>query len=268
MSPLSPRAEPLVSAVLVKFSPDANQLRAHPTTREPELQDAPWRIDDFSENAIEAAVRLKEAHGGRVVGVTVAACEPPRELLLRALAMGVDEFVVVVDGTLDGRDDRAVANRLVAAIGALGRVDLVLCGDASADECRGTTGPRVAEALGLPCVSAATKLALEGALLVAERTLEQRVDTVEVALPAVVTVGMETNQPRLPTVLQVMGASRKPIATHVHANANTSGNAAIRTVAVRAPPSSRRRVTVQGEGADELAAALVRQLQQIGEVAP
>lgn len=263
--------KPLTIVVLFKFTPDVNQLEAHPSTRAPELARAPLRINDFDENAIEAAVQLKERHGGRVVGLTLAAREPPRDLLLRVLAMGVDRVALVTDPAADAFDGLEVATRLAAAIAPAcaldggGRPDLVLCGDASVDSLSGETGPRVAEELELPALTAATRIELVDGRLVVERTLEREIETVEAELPLVVSVGMEINRPRLPTVLQIMGAGRKPVAPLSTAPARRAAPPP-RTESVRAPASARRRVVVEGDGVEELAARLLRHLNEAGEI--
>lgn len=214
-------------AVCVKFTPDVAQIRTTP-------DDAPLRINPLDENGLEAAVRL----GGRVTVVTVAPQAPPRELVLRALAMGADEALLVLDPAPDAL---AVATALAPHLGGF---DLVLCGEASVDAFNAQVGPRVAEALGCPSVTAALALRPDRGALEVDQALEDVIHTVRVELPAVVTVCMEANVPRMPTVLQIMGAGRKPVR---EVRSDTRGDVEVREVV--APPTSRRRREV---GVEEL----------------
>ncbi|MGD9511347.1 MAG: hypothetical protein AB7I59_09195 [Geminicoccaceae bacterium] len=264
--------------VCTKFVVDPNQLQVQPATGRPELARAPFRINTFDENAIEAALQLCAQAGGRVIGVSLATAPPPRDVMLKALAMGMEAIYLLLDPEHVALDSLRVASVLAAAAGAIAaqegiaRWDLVLCGEASVDDCNGQTGPRLAQALGWPAVTYATRVEARAGRLVAERALEDRVETIEAELPAVVTVGMEANQARMPTVIQIMGAGRKPIREIELAAlegldlATLSRRPALRTREVTAPPSARRAIVVAGDDAAAKAAELLRQLAVDGEV--
>ena len=177
--------EPLDMLVCTKFVPDPNQLQADSDGR-PDLARAPFRISTFDENAIEAALQLRAVHGGRVVGVSLVGDQlPPRDVLLRALAMGLDALYVIKDDLHVAADPLRVAILLAAAAHAVRDAEsirewrLVLCGEASADQYNAQLGPRLAVALGLPAVTYAARLEIEGGKLVADRSLESRSETVE-----------------------------------------------------------------------------------------
>jgi len=258
--------------VCMKITPDTSQLGADPASGAPRLEQAPRRISTFDENALEEAVRLAERRGGRVVAVTLAAASPPRELLLKALAMGADEFRLVLDPTAASADALATAKILSRCLDKLAPFDVVLCGEGSLDEYGRQVGPRIAEEIGLPVLCRAVALDLEGGTLRAERSLEDRIETVECRAPAVVTVGAEINEPRLPTVLQILGASRKPIVEWgledlgFEAGVTAAGMAGVRTLAVSAPRESRQRIDVAGETTGEIARHLARALAEKGLV--
>ena len=270
--------EPLDMLVCTKFVPDPNQLQADSNGR-PDLARAPFRISTFDENAIEAALQLRAVHGGRVVGVSLVSDQaPPRDVLLRALAMGLDALYVIKDDLHVAADPLRVAILLAAAAHAVRDAEsirewrLVLCGEASADQYNAQLGPRLAVALGLSAVTYAGRLEIEGGKLVADRSLESRSETVECDLPALATVGMEINQPRVPTVLQVMGAGRKPIRELV-ASALIGADAdrlaqcpRLNTVDVSAPPTSRKRMVLEGKTAAEVAGQLIARLGADGEL--
>jgi electron transfer flavoprotein beta subunit len=271
-------ATPLSILVCTKFVVDPNQLQAQPTTGRPDLARAPFRINTFDENGIEAALQLRATAGGRVVGVSLATAAPPRDVMLKALAMGMDALHLLLDPESVATDSLRVASVLAAAAPAIaaaegiGGWDLVLCGEASVDDLDGQVGPRLAQALDWPVVTYATRVEVQGGRLVAERALEDRAETVEVDLPAVVTVGMEVNQARMPTVLQIMGAGRKPLREVPLASLEGLDLAALarrptlRTLDVTAPPSARRGIVVTGDDAAAKAAELLRQLTVDGEV--
>lgn len=271
-------AAPLNILVCTKLVVDPNQLQAEPATGRPDLARAPFRINTFDENAIEAALELRARTGGRVVGVGIVTAPPPRDVMLKALAMGVDALHLLQDPEHVASDSLrvasvlAAASRTIAAAEEIGQWDLVLCGEASVDGLNAQTGPRLAEALGWPTVTYATAVDVANGRLVAERGLEDRAETVEVDLPAVVTVGMEINQARMPTVLQIMGAGRKPVRELALAELDgldvqaLARRPALRTLDVTAPPSARRGIAIEGEDAAAKSTELVRRLAADGEV--
>jgi len=266
----------LAIAVCVKFTPDPERLRPDPATGQPDLAHAAYHTNEFDRNALEAALFLKERHGARVVGVTLVEHEPPREVLLRAVAAGLDALYLVSHPAAGAGDGLVTATLLAAALEEIGAVyemrrwDLVLCGDASDDGYDGQVGPRLAQALGIVPVTYATGLELRGTTLVARRLLEECVYVVEADLPALVTVGAETNTPRLPHLMRILEAGHKPIerltwADLAHAELEQA-RPALQSLGASAPVSRRRRTVIQGEDPQMLARSLVRRLLAAGEV--
>ena len=258
--------------VCMKITPDTSRLAAAPGTGEPRLDQAPLRISTFDENALEEAVRIKESHGGRVVVVSLAAEAPPRELLFRALAIGADEIRLVLDETAKAADALATALILSRALRRIDGCELVLCGEGSLDDYSRQVGPRLGEALGMPVLTRVRRVEIANGKFIADRDLEDRTETVESEPPLLLTVGQEINQPRLPTVLQIMGASKKPITEwSLHDLGFDPGTRAealsgIKTIAVSAPQDERRRAVVPGERVEEIARNLARVLFERGLV--
>ena len=264
--------------VCVKFVPDPAQLQVESATGRPDLKRAPFRISTFDENAIEAALQLAAQHGGRAVALSVCAELPPRDVVLKALAMGLAAVYLVRDEKRLAHDPLRIATVLaaaaheVAAREGLERWDLVICGEASADEFNQQVGPRLAAALDLPAITYATTLAMNDGVLRAERGVEDRSETLEVGLPALVTVGTEINTARMPTVLQIMGAGRKPTIEMALSDLakldmeQLKAFPAIEVLDVFSPPSARKQVTIKGESADEMVGELLRRLGADGEV--
>lgn len=254
--------------VCLRYGIDTSELRPDRKTLAPRLDRARLRIGPFSENALEEAVRLRERFGGSVRVLSLVDQEPPRELQLRVLAMGADEAVLLEVPGAEALDALGVATLLAAALKRLAPYDLLLFGDAAADRYESQVGPRVAEELGLPSVTRAVGLQVDGERLVVERALEDGAEVVDTPLPAVVTVVQEINAPRLPAMLQLLSAGSKPTRRlgrdelgGRHVAECTSATAQLD---VTAPPSDRRRQRIEGATLGEVARKLARVLAAEG----
>jgi electron transfer flavoprotein beta subunit len=255
--------------VAVKHGIDVNLTRADPTTGQIDLAHAPRRTSDFDKNAVEEAVRLREQHGGTVTAVTVG---PPtaREAIRDALALGADEgfLLSTPEGTIF--DSRAVASTLAAFFRRTeGTFDLALFGEGSTDHFSGTVGPRVAAELGLPSLSHARRLVLEETRVLVWRDLESAVEEVETQFPAVVTVGQEINNPRIPGFLSTLKASKKtiqelPVSTLGVASAFWERPVTIDQASL--PTTPRKKFRVPGSDPGSMAQELVSLLHQEGVV--
>ncbi len=172
-----------------------------------EMHGAPPVIDPYGEYAVEASLRLKETVGGKV---TIISLGPAmlREVVKKPLAMGADELVLLEDGAFGGLDSWSTAAALAAAIRKKGGYDLILCGREASDTNAGQTGPGIAEALGLPCVTIARKIEVKDGAARVERVTSVGYDVIEVPLPAVVTVSNEIGEPRYPTIKGIMAAKK------------------------------------------------------------
>jgi electron transfer flavoprotein beta subunit len=264
--------------VCMKFVPDPNQLQVDPESGRPDLTRTPFRINTFDENAIEAALQLVAAHGGRVLGVSLCPQTPPKDVMLKALAMGVGAIYLVKDADRIACDAYrvaavlAAAARTVAARENIVAWDLLICGEASVDDYNEQVGPRLATALGMPAITYATSLSLQEAVLRADRAVEDRTETVEADLPVLATVGMEINTARMPTVLQIMGAGRKPITELTLAELDgvdaeqLERAAPVSVLDVFAPPNARKQIVIKGDSPEEIVTELLRRLGADGEV--
>lgn len=253
--------------VCLKQTVDVNQVRPHPETLEPQLGQAPRKISDFDLNALEEALRIKEKHGGRVVAVCVG--HDIQQLLIReALAMGADEAYVVSDPMLERADGLVTAEVLAALIRKVGRWDLILCGEASLDESAYQTGPRLAEIFNIPHITYAVRVELEDSGVKVWKAMEGGIHVVKASLPAVLAVGLEINTPRLPSLLMIRAASKKPIHEVKLSELGLSEEQltpAVETLQVKALKVERRRITLEGEP-EELAQKLAEILVQEGLV--
>jgi electron transfer flavoprotein beta subunit len=254
-------------AVAVKHGVDVNLTRADPTSGRIDLAHAPRKTSDFDKNAVEEAVRLREKLGGTVTAVTVG---PPtsREAIRDALALGADEGVLLALPEGSFGDSAFVASILAAFFRTpTGAFDLALFGEGSTDHFSGTVGARVASALGLPSLSHARQLTVEGELLRVHRDLEDGVEELECGFPAVVIVGQEINTPRLPTFMSTLRASKKEI-RELPADSlgvmSTVGGQAVTVLEATVPSMPRKRIRLSGPDAGTLSQELVQALHREG----
>ena len=168
-------------------------------------------MNGYDANALEEALRLRQRHGGTV---TVVTCGPERarDAVRYALAMGADHGVHVVDPGLDGGDSVATVRLLAAAIRDLGRFDLILSGRQASDTDGGQVHLGVAALLGLPAISPVRAIAsVEGDAVVVHRATETGHQRLRVALPAMLGISSEINEPRSPPVARLLTARKLPV---------------------------------------------------------
>jgi len=257
--------------VCVKQAIDVSQLKVDAATRRLITVDAPKKISDFDKNALEEAIRLKEKLGGEVLTLTVGP-EEAKTTIREALAIGADKAYVASDPSFEDSDTLATSYILAEAVKKLGQFDLILCGEASIDSFSAQVGPRLAERLNIPLVSYVKKLSLEGDVVTVERTLEDCHETVKVKTPALLTVTKELNEPRIPSLMAIMKASKKEVILWKAADLNIPNEkvgekgSAIKVMSVLAPKVERKKMVIKGETAAETAEKLAKALMQEGVV--
>jgi electron transfer flavoprotein beta subunit len=167
-------------------------------------------INPFDENAVEAALRLKDTVGGKITALTLG---PPsaEDVLRHAIAMGVDDGVLLESASADDLDSFATAYCLSMAVRQIGNYDLVLCGREAADTNAGQVGLGIAGFLDIPGVSLVSHLEPLGGNLKVSRVIPDGTEVVEVSLPALVTITNELGNPRYPTVKGAMAARKQEI---------------------------------------------------------
>ena len=163
-------------------------------------------------NAVEAALKLKDATGCKVVVVTMG--PPPAAGMLRELmAMGVDEGVLVTAREFGGSDTYATSQILAAAVETygLGEDDIIFAGRQAIDGDTAQVGPQMAEKLGIPQVTYAGEIRKDGKTLTVKRMLEDGYMTVKVDTPCMITCIKELNRPRYMFIDQILSAYEKPL---------------------------------------------------------
>jgi electron transfer flavoprotein beta subunit len=196
--------------VCVKTNPDLQMIRIR--NREPVLEAIPYKVGDLDKNALEAAVQLRDAHGGKVIALTVAeGNRKVRETMKEALALGADEAYIVADPALETPDQAAVARALAKAVEKIGAYDLLLFGEGSTDGYSGQVPPRTADLLAIPEVGYVRKIEPADGAIRVERSMEDVIEVLEAPLPAALTVVSEINEPRIPSLMNIMKAGKKPV---------------------------------------------------------
>ena len=165
-------------------------------------------ISPFDEQAVEAALRLKDAKGGKVTVISLGA-KLQRDVVKKPLSMGADELILLEDESFTGGDSWTTAYALAMAIKKIGTYDIVFCGRQASDWDAGLVGSGIAEILGLPCVTLAKKIDSADGKVTVERVTSDGVEVVESSLPALITVTNELGEPRYPTIKGIMGARKK-----------------------------------------------------------
>src|SRR5260370_13893079 len=168
-------------------------------------------INELDEYAIEEGLRIAGAHGGEV---TIMSMGPAKaaESIRKALSMGADKAVHVLDDGLAGSDALATSAVLAAALGAVG-FDLVIAGSESTDARTGVLPAMLAERLGVPQLTQASKVDISGTSVTVRRVSDDGFDVVEASLPAVISVVEKINEPRYPSFKGIMAAKKKPVQT-------------------------------------------------------
>lgn len=201
-------AGPLTIAVLIKQVPDMNALRVDRASGSI-VASGQRVISSYDGYAIEAALRLKEAHGGEVIAVTVGPAAA-RDAAARALAMGADRGMHLEVADPNATDSLGMAQLLADALMPL-RCDIILAGQTSDDVETGQVGAQVAEILGLPVISNVVEVRVDAQGVQARRDMEDGYQTVRSPLPAVILSSTGLDEPRTPSVKGIMAAKKKPL---------------------------------------------------------
>lgn len=196
--------------VSIKQVPDTTEVKIDPVTNTLVREGVPSIINPFDENAIECALQLVEKHGGKVTVITMG--PPQAEQALRdALAMGADEAILVCDRAFAGSDTLATSYTLAQTVKKIADYDLIICGKQAFDGDTAQVGPGLAEHLGIPQVTYAIDIEVEGKKANVKRLLSDRFEIVETRLPCLITVVKQMNEPRHGSLKNVMKARKKEI---------------------------------------------------------
>jgi electron transfer flavoprotein beta subunit len=164
-------------------------------------------LSTFDENALEAALRIKDAVGAKVVVLSMGN-KLAKAVLKKTLAAGADELILLEGEQFVDLDSRGTALALARAIEKIGDVDLILCGRQAADTDAGQVGIGVAAMLDIPAITLAQKVEVKDGTVRVERLVAEGYEVVEAALPALVTASNEVGELRFPPVKAVIAAQK------------------------------------------------------------
>jgi electron transfer flavoprotein beta subunit len=253
--------------VLVKQVPDTySERKLNDSDHTLDRDSADAVLDEINERAIEEALQIKEAHDGEVTVLSVGP-ERATDAIRKALSMGADKAVHVVDDALHGSDVLQTAKVLAAAIGTVEDVDLVIAGNEASDGAAGAVPAIVAELLGYPQLTHARLVNIDDTTVKVTRETEEGLTHLEATMPAVISVGEKINEPRYPSFKGIMAAKKKPVETlsvadlGIDAGEVGLSNAWSKVVeaAPKPPREAGTRVEDEGDGGVKIAEYLVAQ---------
>lgn len=252
--------------VCIKQVPDTTDVKIDKKTGTLIREGVPSIINPDDKHALEEALRIKEKHGGNILAVSMG---PPQaiEALREALAMGVDDAVLLSDRAFAGADTLATSYTLAKCIEGRGGFDLILCGRQAIDGDTAQIGPQMAEQLSIPQVTYVRKVEIKDGKVVAERALEDGYERIEVKLPTLLTVIKELNEPRFPSVKGILASYGRDITVLTGKNMDVEED----RIGLKGSPTQVRRSfapEAKGEGeiltgtADEMVGKLLERLNE------
>jgi electron transfer flavoprotein beta subunit len=222
----------------------------------------------FDSIGVEAAMRIKDQAADTKVTIMSLGPDGARDVIKHSLAMGADEGVLLTDPLFDNLDWYQTSLVLSTAIEKLGDVVLVICGRQAVDWDMGVTGSGIAELLGWPALTIGKDVQVRDGTCVVERVLMDGFETVEAALPVVVTVSNELGEPRYPKLQQIMQAAKKQVsvwaAADIGLDASRLGPGAKKLALERlfVPVSDTKVEIIEGDTPEEKAQNLVKKLAE------
>jgi electron transfer flavoprotein beta subunit len=252
--------------VLVKQVPDSgSERKLDPADNTVARASADNVINEMDEYAIEEALQVRDREGGEVTVLTVGPGSAT-DAIRKALSMGADKAVHVVDEALHGSDALQTSAVLAAALQQL-EYDLVLSGAEATDSQMSVMPALLAERLGIPQLSGARKVTIDGGVARVERQTDGGYWALEAQLPAIVSTWDTINEPRYPSFKGIMAAKKKPVETKSLADLgvdpSTLGLAAAATQVIdfagRPPKGEGVKVTDEGDGAQKFVDFLASQ---------
>ncbi len=254
--------------VCIKQVPDTHDVRINPETNTLMREGVESIINPFDMYAIEEAIRLRERLGGTVTALTMG--PPQAEAALReAIAMGVNQGILVSDRAFAGSDTWATSYTLSKALEKIGDYSIILFGKQASDGDTAQVGPGVATHLDLPQITYVRKVEeVDASRIVAERLLETGFESIESPLPCVLTVVKEINEPRLPSLKGKMAARKAEIVKWTAADIGGDpeklglNGSPTKVVKIFTPPPREGGEMIEGEP-DEIARKLAGKLKDI-----
>ena len=244
---------------LVKIADDGVSIKT---------DDIKFVMNPYDEIAVEEALRIKEAQGGKVTIISVGT-DKTVEAIRTALAMGADEGILINDQEAKGCDALGIARILAAVLKDI-PYDLIIAGQRAVDDDNYQVGAAVAEFLGIPGISMVIKEEIADGKIKCHRSIDGGTAVVEAPLPALFTTQRGLNEPRYASLPGIMKAKKKPLDTKTLADIGLDlakvGDPVTVIKAMQFPPEREGGRIVEGETAQEKAVELVRLLHEEAKV--
>jgi electron transfer flavoprotein alpha/beta subunit len=256
--------------VCIKQVPETSEIGWDPERGTLLREGASAVLNRNDKHAIEAALQLREVHGGSIAALSMG---PPQadEALREALSMGVDTAVLLSDTRFAGADTLATSHALSLAVKKIARFDLILCGKETSDGMTAQVGPQLAELLNLPQLTYAAEISIRDHSVRITQKLEGGLRILETSLPALITVERQINQPRIPPMDSIMEAYRdKEVQVWSLEDLGEGGDqlglkgSPTKTTKVYKKEVTRGAVTILKGEPDEVAGDLIKTLKQKG----
>ncbi|MCX8082350.1 MAG: electron transfer flavoprotein subunit beta/FixA family protein [bacterium] len=209
--------------VCIKQVPDTFEVKIDPETKRIVREGVESIINPYDNYAIEEAVRIKERFGGTVTAISMG---PPQadKALRDAIAVGVDEAVLLSDIKFAGSDTLATSYILSCGIRKIGKFDIIVCGRETLDGSTGQVGPEIAYHLNIPYITYVSKIKnVSDGMMECVRLMEDHYEELKVNLPVLITVVKEINEPRIPSLKGMLKA--KKVQINVWKSADIEGDA-------------------------------------------
>lgn len=252
--------------ICAKHVPDTTEISLNSDTNWVIREGVTSGINLLDKNAVEAGLKLKEEYGGTCTVLTLGVDEAIGTIR-EAIAMGVDEGVLVSDERIKGSDSLATAKVLAAAIKKTGQFDVILLGRMSTDGNTGQLASQLAQLLNLDQLTFVQNInEINNKKMIAEKVIDGGYMKVEIPLPAVVSVEKSINEPRYPSIKGTMKANRKKVPTYSLddlelAAEDVGSNGAKLTVEKFFEPPKREKGEIFSGEIDEVVDKLIQSLQ-------
>ena len=256
----------IIVCVKQVFDPEApaSAYKIDAETQRVVLKGIPPVLSPFDENALEAALRIKDACESKITVIS-AGRNLAKPVLMKSLAVGTDELLLLEGSAFEEMDSYATAFTLASAIKKLGQqYDLILAGRQAADTNAGSVGSGIAEILGIPSITLVRKVELKDGKVMVERVVSDGYEVVEAPLPSLITISNELGELRYATVKELVASRKKPIMTWnaQELEGNPSQMRQTKLLRLFIPQKESRCEMVEGETPEEMGANLALKLRE------
>lgn len=197
--------------VCIKQVPEGLDVKVDPITKRIVREGVKSIINPYDMYAIEEAIRLKEKFGGQSYVISMGPSQA-ESAIREAIGMGIDYGILLSDKKFAGSDTLATSYTLSLAIKKIGDFDIIICGRETLDGSTGQVGPGIAEHLGIPYITYVSKIInIENGEIECKRLMEDHYEIVKTKLPVLITVIKEINEPRIPSLKNMLRAKKMEI---------------------------------------------------------